>query len=151
MTSGESPVAVVREVSQRYRDVVALDNVSIAIPAGCVVGLIGPDGVGKSSLLSILAGARAIQSGQAVVLGADMADRRAREQVCPRIAYMPQGLGKNLYPDLSRARLAHRRADGGDGVVRLRRPAGEKALRRHEAEARPVLLADPRSGLPDPG
>ena len=101
MTSGESPVAVVREVSQRYRDVVALDNVSIAIPAGCVVGLIGPDGVGKSSLLSILAGARAIQSGQAVVLGADMADRRAREQVCPRIAYMPQGLGKNLYPDLS--------------------------------------------------
>ncbi|MDU6241467.1 MAG: ATP-binding cassette domain-containing protein, partial [Bradyrhizobium sp.] len=101
MTSGESPVAVVREVSQRYRDVVALDNVSIAIPAGYVVGLIGPDGVGKSSLLSILAGARAIQSGQAVVLGADMADRRAREQVCPRIAYMPQGLGKNLYPDLS--------------------------------------------------
>ena len=65
MTSGESPVAVVREVSQRYRDVVALDNVSIAIPAGYVVGLIGPDGVGKSSLLSILAGARANRSARA--------------------------------------------------------------------------------------
>ena len=101
MTADVSPVAVVGGVSQRYRNVVALDDVSIEIPSGRVVGLIGPDGVGKSSLLSILAGARAIQQGQAVVLGADMADRRARMQVCPRIAYMPQGLGRNLYPDLS--------------------------------------------------
>lgn len=101
MIGDASPVAMVRNVSQRYRGVIALDNVSIDIPAGRVVGLIGPDGVGKSSLLSILAGARAIQDGQARVLGADMADRRARTQVCPRIAYMPQGLGKNLYPDLS--------------------------------------------------
>ncbi|MGJ5175246.1 ribosome-associated ATPase/putative transporter RbbA [Bradyrhizobium oligotrophicum] len=101
MSPSAPPVAVVRHLSQHYRDVTALDDVSIEIPSGCVVGLIGPDGVGKSSLLSILAGARAIQHGQAAVLGADMADRRAREQVCPRIAYMPQGLGKNLYPDLS--------------------------------------------------
>ncbi len=101
MTADTSAVAVVRGVSQRYRDVVALDNVSIEIPSARVVGLIGPDGVGKSSLLSILAGARAIQDGQATVLGAVMADRSARTQVCPRIAYMPQGLGRNLYPDLS--------------------------------------------------
>ncbi|MGC2781496.1 MAG: ribosome-associated ATPase/putative transporter RbbA [Bradyrhizobium sp.] len=101
MTGHAPPVARVREVSQRYRSVVALDDVSIEIPSGGVVALIGPDGVGKSSLLSILAGARAIQSGEAIVLGADMSSRRARELVCPRIAYMPQGLGKNLYPDLS--------------------------------------------------
>ncbi|MGJ4888334.1 ribosome-associated ATPase/putative transporter RbbA [Bradyrhizobium sp. HKCCYLRH3099] len=101
MSTSAPPVVVVRQLSQRYREITALDDVSLKIPGGCVVGLIGPDGVGKSSLLSILAGARAIQSGDAVVLGADMADRRAREQVCPRIAYMPQGLGKNLYPDLS--------------------------------------------------
>ncbi|CCD96854.1 putative ABC transporter (protein fusion consisting of two ATP-binding domains and permease) [Bradyrhizobium sp. ORS 375] len=101
MSIAAPPVAVVRQLSQHYRDVTALDDVSIEIPSGCVIGLIGPDGVGKSSLLSILAGARAIQSGEVVVLGADMSDRRAREQVCPRIAYMPQGLGRNLYPDLS--------------------------------------------------
>ncbi|CAL80703.1 putative ABC transporter (protein fusion consisting of two ATP-binding domains and permease) [Bradyrhizobium sp. ORS 278] len=101
MSIAAPPVAVVRHLSHRYRDVTALDDVSIEIPSGCVIGLIGPDGVGKSSLLSILAGARAIQAGEAVVLGADMADRRARQQVCPRIAYMPQGLGRNLYPDLS--------------------------------------------------
>ncbi|WP_316190593.1 ribosome-associated ATPase/putative transporter RbbA [Bradyrhizobium sp. SZCCHNS2096] len=101
MSVGGPPVAVIRNVSQRYRDVTALDDVSLDLPSGRVVGLIGPDGVGKSSLLSIVAGARAIQEGQATVLGADISDQRARAKVCPRIAYMPQGLGKNLYPDLS--------------------------------------------------
>ena len=66
-----------------------------------MVGLIGPDGVGKSSLLAIIAGARQIQSGKVDVLGGDIADPAHRAAVCPRIAYMPQGLGKNLYPDLS--------------------------------------------------
>jgi ribosome-dependent ATPase len=71
------------------------------VPAGCMVGLIGPDGVGKSTLLSILAGARGVQSGRAVVLDGDIADTVHRTAICSRIAYMPQGLGKNLYPDLS--------------------------------------------------
>lgn len=95
------PVAVVAGISHRYGEVTALDSVSLEIPPGCIVGLIGPDGVGKSSLLAILAGAREIQQGRAIVLGADMSTAPARARVCPRIAYMPQGLGKNLYPDLS--------------------------------------------------
>ena len=66
-----------------------------------MVGLIGPDGVGKSSLLSLLAGVRIIQEGTVEVLGGDMASKAHRKKVCPRIAYMPQGLGKNLYPTLS--------------------------------------------------
>ncbi len=66
-----------------------------------MVGLIGPDGVGKSSLLALIAGARAIQTGTVEVLGGDMAEAAHRRDVCPRIAYMPQGLGKNLYPTLS--------------------------------------------------
>ena len=65
------------------------------------MGLIGPDGVGKSSLLSLISGARAVQEGRVEVLGGDMVSRRHRNDVCPRIAYMPQGLGKNLYPTLS--------------------------------------------------
>jgi ribosome-dependent ATPase len=66
-----------------------------------MVGLIGPDGVGKSSLLSLVSGARAVQDGTVETLGGDMRDRHHRESVCTRIAYMPQGLGKNLYPTLS--------------------------------------------------
>ena len=73
----------------------------IELPAGRMVGLIGPDGVGKSTLLSIIAGARHVQDGRVRVLDGDMADAAHRAAVCPRIAYMPQGLGKNLYPDLS--------------------------------------------------
>jgi ribosome-dependent ATPase len=66
-----------------------------------MVGLIGPDGVGKSSLMSLLTGARAMQEGRIEVLGGDIADAIHRRAVCPRIAYMPQGLGKNLYLTLS--------------------------------------------------
>jgi len=96
-----APVAQLRDVSLRYGKVRALDVVSLDVPAGCMVGLIGPDGVGKSSLLSLIAGARAIQTGSVKVLGGDMATVDHRQAVGPRIAYMPQGLGKNLYPTLS--------------------------------------------------
>ena len=96
-----APVASLQGVSLRYGKAVALDGITLAIPAGRMVGLIGPDGVGKSSLMSLVAGARAVQDGRVDVLGGSMADKRHRDDACPRIAYMPQGLGKNLYPTLS--------------------------------------------------
>ena len=96
-----SAVVTLDQVSLRYGDTLALDDISLEFPAGCMVGLIGPDGVGKSSLLSLVAGARAIQQGRIQVLDGDMASQQHRQQVCPDIAYMPQGLGKNLYPTLS--------------------------------------------------
>ena len=98
---GTTPVARLRDVSLRYRKTCALDAVNLEVPAGCLAGLIGPDSVGKSSLLSLIAGAREIQDGQVEVLGGNMAEAGYRRAVCPRIAYMPQGLGKNLYPTLS--------------------------------------------------
>src|SRR5579884_3007847 len=101
MTAGEGAVARIEAVTQRYGKVVALDDISLAIPAGCLAGLIGPDGVGKSTLLSLVAGARRIQSGSVSVFDGDMAAVAHRAAACPRIAYLPQGLGRNLYPDLS--------------------------------------------------
>ncbi|WP_414475514.1 ribosome-associated ATPase/putative transporter RbbA [Microvirga sp. M2] len=100
-SAAATPVARLRGISLVYRKTRALDAVTLDFPAGCMVGLIGPDGVGKSSLLSLVAGARAIQAGHVEVLGGDMAKALHRQDVCPRIAYMPQGLGKNLYPTLS--------------------------------------------------
>lgn len=98
-----SAPSVVRfsDVSLRYGKTVALERITLEIPAGLTIGLIGPDGVGKSSLLALAAGARALQTGAVDALGGDMRSRRHRERVCRRIAYMPQGLGKNLYPTLS--------------------------------------------------
>jgi ribosome-dependent ATPase len=95
------PVAQISHLGHRYGATAALVDITLDIPSGRLVGLIGPDGVGKSSLLSIIAGARTIQSGQVLVLGGDMADRPHRNGICTAISYMPQGLGKNLYPDLS--------------------------------------------------
>jgi ribosome-dependent ATPase len=97
----DRPVARLEGLTQRYGKVTALDDITAEIPADCMVGLIGPDGVGKSTLLAIIAGARQIQAGRAVVLDGDIASSAHRRSVCSRIAYMPQGLGKNLYPDLS--------------------------------------------------
>ncbi|MGO9172086.1 MAG: ATP-binding cassette domain-containing protein, partial [Rhodomicrobium sp.] len=94
-------VAQVTHLSHHYKEVAALDDVSLSIPAGIMAGFIGPDGVGKSSLFAIIAGARQIESGEVRVLNGDMRSKAHRSAVCPRIAYMPQGLGKNLYPDLS--------------------------------------------------
>jgi ribosome-dependent ATPase len=101
MSPGDPFVASVHEVGLRYGRQIALDRVTLAIPAGKRIALIGPDGVGKSSLLSLIAGSRRIQTGTVQVLGGDMGDRRHRAAACFKIAYMPQGLGKNLYPDLS--------------------------------------------------
>lgn len=95
------PVVRLQGVSLAYGKTLALNDVSLDVPAGMMVGLIGPDGVGKSSLLSLVSGARQIQTGRVEVLGGDMARASHRSKSCPRIAYMPQGLGKNLYPTLS--------------------------------------------------
>src|SRR5262245_31476765 len=99
MTDGA--VAKVAHVSHRYGTTVALDDVSIEIPARRMVGLIGPDGVGKSTLLGLIAGVRIIQRGKVAVFEGDMADKAHRTAQGARIAYMPQGLGRNLYPTLS--------------------------------------------------
>ena len=96
-----TPAVAVAGITLRYGKKLALDQVTLELPGGGIAGLIGPDGAGKSSLLSLIAGARRIQHGTVRVLGGDMASARHRRAVCPRIAYMPQGLGKNLYPTLS--------------------------------------------------
>ena len=96
-----NPAVRLHDVQLRYGATRALDGVTLDIPAGCMAGFIGPDGVGKSSLLALVAGARVVQQGRIDVLGGDMAQAAHRRRVCPRIAYMPQGLGKNLYPTLS--------------------------------------------------
>jgi ribosome-dependent ATPase len=97
------PAYVVRlkDVSHSYGKTRAIDGITLDLPAGRMIGLIGPDGVGKSSLLSLISGARQIQTGEVEVLGGDMRSARHRDRTCPAVAYMPQGLGKNLYPTLS--------------------------------------------------
>ncbi|WP_374255752.1 ribosome-associated ATPase/putative transporter RbbA [Aquabacterium sp.] len=96
-----SAAVVLKDVSHRYGDTVALQDIQLTLPAGRTIGLVGPDGVGKSTMLSLIAGVKRLQSGQISVLGLDVAQAKDRAQLAPRVAFMPQGLGRNLYPTLS--------------------------------------------------
>ncbi len=99
--AADAPVISVKDLTHRYGATLALDALSLDIPAGRMVGVIGPDGVGKSTFMALVAGSKKIQQGKVIALSGDMADKRHRRDACPRIAYMPQGLGKNLYFELS--------------------------------------------------
>ncbi|PVX40467.1 ribosome-dependent ATPase [Pasteurella langaaensis DSM 22999] len=79
----------------------ALSDIQLRIPKGTTVGLVGPDGVGKSTLLSLIAGVKVLQQGRINVFGLDIANVQSRDELAHKIAFMPQGLGKNLYPTLS--------------------------------------------------
>ena len=57
-------------VSHRYGKTLGLETVSLVLPEAQTFGLIGPDGVGKSTLLALIAGAKKVQSGSVTVLGA---------------------------------------------------------------------------------
>lgn len=100
-TSGDDcrnmPVVEFHELSLSYGETVGIDRLTLALPPRKLIGLIGPDGVGKSTLLSLITGAHAMQKGELRVLGGDMRSAEHRNRICPKIAYMPQGLGKNLY------------------------------------------------------
>lgn len=91
----------IRQLSHSYGKTLALNQISLRIRHGETVGLIGPDGVGKSTLLSLIAGVKIIQQGDVRVFGGDMSNKQIRHQLSHRIAFMPQGLGHNLYPTLS--------------------------------------------------
>ena len=100
----EAPAAQairIADVTHRYRKHVALDAVSLDLPAGQLVGFIGPDGVGKSTLLGLITGAKKLQEGRIDVLQGDIDNAAHRRRICNQIAFMPQGLGRNLYAELS--------------------------------------------------
>src|SRR5476651_2438409 len=88
-------------INHRYGNQQALIDIAFSLPAGTRCGLIGPDGAGKSTLLGLIAGVKKLQTGQLSVLGGLIDDAAHRKALYSRIAFMPQGLGNNLYADLS--------------------------------------------------
>ncbi len=97
----EGSVIQIRNVVHRYGKQLALEDLSLELPAGKLIGFIGPDGVGKSTLLGLITGAKKLQSGTLEVMGGAIDDVAHRQRICPAIAFMPQGLGRNLYAELS--------------------------------------------------
>ena len=101
MASSEPPIVKVAGFVKRYKKQVAVDGVDLEIRKGEIYGLIGPDGAGKSSLMKAIAGVLTYDEGAVEVFGTLVDSERAAERVKQRIGFLPQGLGLNLYPDLS--------------------------------------------------
>lgn len=95
------PVIRVRGFRKRYGRTVADDGIDLEVAPGQVYGLIGPDGAGKSSLMKAIAGVLEYDAGTVEVFGIPIVSEASAERIKGRIAFMPQGLGLNLYPELS--------------------------------------------------
>jgi ABC-2 type transport system ATP-binding protein len=99
--STSATVVKVEDFFKSYKKHVAVKDVQLTIRKGEIYGLIGPDGAGKSSLMKAIAGVLTYDGGTAEVFGTLIDGESAAERVKPRIGFLPQGLGLNLYPDLS--------------------------------------------------
>lgn len=97
----EEPVVQVRGLEKWYGKEHAVKGVDLDVPRGQILGLVGPDGAGKSSLLRCVAGVLRHDGGQIRVMGTIIDSDRSAESVKSRLGWMPQGLGNNLYRELS--------------------------------------------------
>lgn len=93
----EQASVVVDDVSRRFGDFTAVQDISLTVQPGSILGVIGPSGAGKTTLVRMLTGALRPTTGTVEVLGED--PTRFRRQTRERIGYMPQQF--TLYPDLS--------------------------------------------------
>ena len=108
-------VVTANGLSKRYKNAIALDNVSFDIPAGRIVGLIGPNGAGKTTALKAILGLTDFQ-GQLNVLGLDPRHQRDKlmEEVCfiADVAVLPRWIRvreavdfvANVHPRFNRAK-----------------------------------------------
>ena len=96
-----TPAIRVVGFTKRYGKRVAADGLALTVQRGEIYGLVGADGAGKSSLMKAVAGVLAHDGGTVEVFGTVIDSERSAEKVKQRIGFLPQGLGLNLYPDLS--------------------------------------------------
>jgi ABC-2 type transport system ATP-binding protein len=84
-------------LTRAFGEVLAVDRVDVSVERGAVVGLLGPDGAGKSTLIRILATVLSPDAGDAEVFGFSVTTQADR--VTPLIGYMSQSF--SMYPDLT--------------------------------------------------
>ncbi len=98
---GPQPAVRLRAFTKNYGRLRAVCGVDLDVDREEIFGLIGPDGAGKSSLMKAVAGVMSFEGGSLEVFGTRIDSEKSAESVKERLGFMPQGLGQNLYPDLS--------------------------------------------------
>ncbi len=97
----EQAVINITGLCKSYKKKLAINSVDLTVKRGEIYGLIGPDGAGKSSLMKAIAGVLSFEQGTLNVFGVNVDSEKAAEKIKGRLGFMPQGLGLNLYGDLS--------------------------------------------------
>ena len=87
----------VERLTKRYRDLVAVDNLTFEVGKGEILGFLGPNGAGKSTTMKILTGFMPATSGSARIAGFDVFESPV--EVKRRVGYLPEN--PPLYPELS--------------------------------------------------
>lgn len=95
------PLIAARGLVKRYGATLAVNALDLSVARGELFGLIGPDGAGKSSVMKAIAGVLTFDGGELAVFGQSLVSDAACEAAKARLGLMPQGLGQNLYADLS--------------------------------------------------
>ncbi|WP_027359963.1 ATP-binding cassette domain-containing protein [Desulforegula conservatrix] len=91
----------VSRFEKSYAKIKAVRGIDLEVRPGEIYGLIGPDGAGKSTLMKSIAGVLTYDLGSVEVFGTIVDSEKSAEKIKSRIGFMPQGLGLNLYPELS--------------------------------------------------
>ena len=88
---------IATNLSRKFGDFIAVDNLNLVVPKGTIYGFLGPNGCGKSTTLRMLTGLLTPTTGTVNVLGLDIPHQA--EQLRLRIGYMTQKF--SLYQDLT--------------------------------------------------
>ncbi|GAA2409781.1 ABC transporter ATP-binding protein [Actinomadura vinacea] len=117
--SARSEVLSLHDVRAGYEETTVLHGVSITVPKGAVVALLGANGAGKSTLLRTAAGLNGLQKGRIELLGEDVSKVSAHRRIQRGLCYIPEGRG--IFRSLTVRENLALQAEAGDGATALER------------------------------
>jgi len=121
----------IRHLVKSFGPLVAVDDISFAVPQGEVLGFLGPNGAGKSTTMKMITGFLAPTAGTAVICGHDITTHPIAAK--KHIGYLPEGAP--AYPDMTPA-------DFLDFIAHIRGFSGSEAMRRIGRVVEMIRIAD---------
>jgi branched-chain amino acid transport system permease protein len=143
------PILVLEGLTKRYGGVVAVDNVSLTVPAGSILGLIGPNGAGKTTCFNMISGALTPTAGTVTFLGQVISGRKPHVAAAHGLTRTFQNLQVFTSTDVVGNVYMGRYRKGNAGVLRgmLGLQSGEQSA--HRAASYEILQSMRLAGTAD--